>query len=364
MRSKLRVAVIGAGMIANEAHLPAWKNLPQDVEVVGVADLRIEAAQYTAKQYDIPHIYQDPAVMLDELQPDITSICTPNAYHKSWTIAALKAGSHVACEKPLTGSYADALEMFATADRCGKQLFPCQSMRFKREFMKAFEIASARMLGEVYYAEVHALRRRGIPTWGSFHKKAQNLGGSLMDLGVHFLDATLWLMGNPKVTAVSGQTYTRFGNRDEGLEVDIAASGAYAGVSNPQTYDYKEFDVEDFCSGFMRMENGATMILKVGWAANLPTMFNVHMAGTEGGLSLRPMTVYTTLGKHVADITPHVPPDREATFPGHWGMMANIVDVLHGEAEPVVKREEVLNITRAIEGIYTSSEKKKEITFD
>ena len=364
MGEKFRVAVIGAGMIAYEGHLPAWKNLSDDVEVVGIADPRLEAAQKTADEYDIPHVFQDPAEMLEKLKPDITSVCTPNAYHKDWTIASLEAGSHVVCEKPLTGRYSDALEMFATAEQNGRILFPAQGMRFKQEFLKAHEVVVSGLLGDIYYIELHALRRRGIPTWGSFHRKSSNLGGPLMDLGVHFIDAAFWLMGNPRVCAVSGMTYTKFGNRDEGLEVDVAASGAYAGVASPQTFDHREFDVEDFCSGFIRMENGATMIMKVGWAANLPDNFNLHLAGTEGGLSLRPMTVYTRLGQHVADITPHVPAERAATFPGHWRMMANIVAALQGKEEAVVKPEETLNVIRAIDGLYQSAEQKKEIIFD
>ena len=96
---KLRVAVIGAGMIANQAHFPALKPLRDAglAEVVGVADIRPEAAAETAARHHVPNWYADPQKMLDELHPDFVAVCTPNVYHKEWTIKALRAGAHVAC---------------------------------------------------------------------------------------------------------------------------------------------------------------------------------------------------------------------------------------------------------------------------
>ena len=80
--SLLKVAVIGSGMIANAAHIPAWQHLREDVEVVGVASRDPVGAEETAQRYQIPRFYRDPQKMLDELKPDIVSICTPNVYHQ------------------------------------------------------------------------------------------------------------------------------------------------------------------------------------------------------------------------------------------------------------------------------------------
>ena len=109
---KLRVAIIGTGMIANSAHFPALNILREEglVEVVGVADIREEAVIETAKRHQVSHWYTDPQKMLDELHPDFVAVCTPNMYHKEWTIKALKAGAHVACEKPMALTVKDAEE--------------------------------------------------------------------------------------------------------------------------------------------------------------------------------------------------------------------------------------------------------------
>ena len=129
--NKLRVAIIGCDMIANSAHFPVLNILREEglVDVVGVADIRGEVAAETAKRHHVPNWYVDPQKMLDELKPEFVAVCTPNMYHKEWTIKALQAGAHVACEKPIALTVADAQEMWATAKACGKQLFPCQCMR-------------------------------------------------------------------------------------------------------------------------------------------------------------------------------------------------------------------------------------------
>src|SRR5690554_4557382 len=101
-------------MIANAGHIPAWKNLTDEVEVVGIADIAEERAQATAQRHDIPRAYGDWRRMLADLEPDIVSITTPNKYHKEPAIDALKAGAHVLCEKPISTGYADALQMFET----------------------------------------------------------------------------------------------------------------------------------------------------------------------------------------------------------------------------------------------------------
>ena len=365
MPDKFKVAVIGVGMIANAAHIPAWKDLQEDVEVVGVADLYEDNARSTAERYDIPHAYADAARMLRELEPDIVSVCTPNCYHKEWTLAALKVGAHVLCEKPIAPGYQDAVEMYEAAKAAGKVLLIGQSMRFSSEVIAAKEFADAGQLGEMYYAETSSMRRRGVPTWGMFHIKEHNAGGPIYDLSVHSLYVLLWIMGNPRVVAVSGVTYTKLANHDEGLITSLADSGAPIGVFNPRPYDCREFDVEDMAAGFLRLKNGAAIIVKASWAANIPPGAGGTMIlGTEGGLSLRPLTLVRNMGSYQVDVTPKVPSDPNVPFYGHWKETRHMIDVIRGRDELCVKREEVLNVIRALEGLYRSAEEGHEIWFE
>jgi predicted dehydrogenase len=363
--AKLKVAVIGTGMIANAAHIPAWKALKDDVEIVAVSDVFAERAENTARRSDIPHAYGDGHKMLQEMQPDIVSVCTPNCYHKEWTIAALEAGAHVLCEKPIAPGYTDAVEMFQAADRTGRILMVGQSLRFYANNMAAKDIADSGALGEVYYAETASLRRRGVPKWGMFHMKEHNAGGPIYDLGVHALDSLLWIMGNPKVVAVSGQVYTKLANQDEGLKTSLADSGAPLGVFDVRPYDYREFDVEDMAAGFLRLENGVTVSIKASWAANIPEgMGGTFILGTKGGLRLSPLTYVSNMASYQVDVTPKVPADPNISFIGHYKETDHFVKVIRGEEELIIKREEVLNVIRALDGLYQSSAEGREIRLD
>ena len=359
-----RVAIVGAGMIANVGHIPAWKDLQEkgEVEIAGVYNRTGERARATAERHQIPRAYSDCEEMLAELQPDIVSVTTPNVSHRDFTIAALNAGAHVLCEKPVAAGYADALEMFKAAEQADRILFVSQTGRFSGHAMAAKEIAEAGRLGEIYYAETAAFRRRGVPTWGRFHMKAESGGGPLYDIGVHALDTLLWIMGNPRVRAASGATYTKLADRDEGLATSLAESGAPVGVFDPRPYDFREYDVEDMGAGFLRLENGATISIRASWAANIPDgTGGTVILGTRGGLQLNPLTYIGTMGRYQVDVSPKVPADPDIPFSGHLKATAHFIRVLRGEEELIVRREEVLNVMQALDGLYQSAAEGREI---
>jgi predicted dehydrogenase len=359
---RLKVAVIGAGMIANAGHIPAWKNLDQEAQIVAVYNRSLERAQQTATRHGIALAYDDCDKMLAETRPDIACVCTPNVSHKEYTLAALEAGAHVFCEKPVAARYLDAVQMYERAEAAGKILFVTQTGRFSNRTLAAREIATAGHLGEMYYAETSALRRRGVPTWGRFHMKGDSAGGPLCDIGVHALDALLWVMGNPKVVAASGATYTKIANRDEGLVESLADSGAPVGVFEPRSYDPGEYDVEDMAAGFLRLEGGATISLKVSWAANVPEgTGGTFILGSKAGLRLDPLTLIGTLGRYQSDTQPKVPADADIPFYGHWKAAAHFVKVLRGEEELIVTKEQVLNVIGALDGLYRSAAEGQEI---
>jgi len=360
--AKFRVAVIGTGMIANAAHMPAWKNLKDDVDVVAVADIYEDNAASTAKRYEVPQWFTDPQKMLDEVKPDIVSVCTPNCYHAPWSIAALKAGADVLCEKPVCTSKTDTKEMYATAEAVGKTLMVGQSARFGAGNLAAKEIADSGAMGEMYYAETSSMRRRGVPKWGMFHMKEHNAGGPLYDIGVHALDAMLWIMGSPKVVSASGAIYTKIANQDEGLKTSLADSGAPLGLFTPRPYDYHEFNVEDLGVGFMRLEGGSTIVLRSSWAANVPQgMGGTFIVGTKGGLQLRPLTYFANMGSYLVDTTPKVPSDPTIDFYGHWKETQHFVNVLRGEEELIITKDQVLNVIGALDAIYKSAELGTEV---
>ena len=141
MSKVYRVAIIGTGMICNAAHIPAYKAMGDKVKIVAVADIREEAAKETAERHNIPKYYVDAYEMLEKEKPDIISVCTPNAYHVEYTLAGLRAGCDVFCEKPVAVKYTDAEMVFAEAEKLGKHLFVRRSFFFK-DYVAAADIVS------------------------------------------------------------------------------------------------------------------------------------------------------------------------------------------------------------------------------
>ena len=95
----LRVAIIGAGQVADKVHASYYATR-SDVQMVAVMDSRLEQAQAFAERYAIPSAWQDAHEMLQEVKPDVVSVCSPNRFHFEHVMAALEAGCHVMCEKP------------------------------------------------------------------------------------------------------------------------------------------------------------------------------------------------------------------------------------------------------------------------
>jgi len=204
-----------------------------------------------------------------------------------------------------------------------------------------------------------------VPTWGQFHMAEHSGGGPIYDIGVHALDLVLWLVGSPRVAAVSGVTYTKLANRDEGLVTSQADSGAPQGVPNARPYDYHEFDVEDLGVGFLRLENGMTIVLRASWAANIPEgTGSTFILGTQAGMALSPLRIIGTLGAYQADTTPLVPDRNEPFSMGHIREAAHFLRAIRGEEALSVKKDEVLNVIHALDGLYRSAQTGAEVRLD
>ncbi|MDE3096505.1 MAG: Gfo/Idh/MocA family oxidoreductase [Chloroflexota bacterium] len=338
-----RIAIVGAGFITRVGHLPGYRAAAADV--VALCDMVEEPAQKLAAQYGVPKVYADWREMIARERPDIVSVCVPNVAHREIVLAALDAGAHVLCEKPLATSVDEAREMFAAAERCGRRLMAAQNWRWDAGSRAIRRIVDTGDLGEIYYGEATALRRMGIPSWGVFHQKAQSHGGALLDVGVHMLDLAVWLMGNPEPLRVSAQTQRKFGTRPE-----IAKMMRNA-------WDPERFDVEDFAVALVHFANGATLLLRTSWAAHIDAeTFSVRLVGTEAGATTTPPMVYRNHAGIPADEQLQIQKassyEREIA---HW------LRVVEGSEPQIVTPEETVNVQRIIEAAYRSAEERREV---
>ncbi|MBR0277497.1 MAG: Gfo/Idh/MocA family oxidoreductase [Clostridia bacterium] len=355
-----KVCIISCGMITNSAHIPAYKNFPEDFEITAVCDTNEEAAKGTAERHGIPRYYTDAEKMLREEKPDVVSVCVPNFLHKKMTMLALSYGCNVMCEKPVAYAYDDAKEMYDYAKKQGKLLIACQSMRFTPDRLAAKKLIDEGKIGDIYYGEFKRVRRRGIPTWGKFHIKEFSGGGAFVDIGVHMVDSVIWLMGNPKVKSVSATTSKHFANEIGSLKDSGALTGE---VHTASKFNPDEMNVEDFSCGTISFYNGARVNFVVSWAANLPEASDIVISGQNCGISLPDCKMYSGADKiETLETKPNLY-EGEA-FSGHFYLMDNLRKVLKGEEELIVTPEETINVAKILEGIYKSAEIGKEVIFD
>ena len=354
MTKKLKIAIIGAGGIAREAHLPAYQKM-DNVEIVAICDIKKEKAQKLAEKYHISRVLEDyrDVFLIPEL--DAVDICTPNYLHSIIAISALENGLNVFCEKPDAVSVAEVEKMKEAADRSGKVLMVMRNNRFMpiSVYLKKY-IENGRM-GEVYAARCGWQRRRGIPGKGGwFTTKEQSGGGPLIDLGVHMIDLTMWLMGNPKPVAASGCTYTKFADNDTSDSIH-----SQFGEKNQDGV----FDVEDLAMGFIRFENGACMQIEFSWASNIEkeTRF-FELRGTKSGAKWsdsEKLGIYEEAYGSTVDYIPNV--DNGEGPQMHAANLIHFVDVVLNGADPLFVPEQGVNMVKILEAIYKSAEEGREI---
>ena len=262
---RLRVGVIGLGM--GRAHIDGWRQHPQ-VDVVAIADTDPQRLAQVGDSHAIAARHSDALALLATEALDVVSICVPNKFHLPLTLAAIDAGCHVLCEKPMALSAAEGRQMLDAAQAAGKRLMINFSYRFSAQSRALKAQVDAGFFGDFYFGRSVWHRRRGMPGFGGwFGQKALAGGGPLIDLGVHRLDLALWLMGYPQPTWVMGSTY------DPIARAAAARSG-------------KAFDVEDLAAAFIRFDNGASLVLEASWAAHIreAELMETRLLGTRAGL--------------------------------------------------------------------------------
>ncbi|MCL1989117.1 MAG: Gfo/Idh/MocA family oxidoreductase [Firmicutes bacterium] len=364
----LKIGFIGCGGIANAKHFPGMKQ-EKDVEMVAFCDIVKERAEKAVKDYGTADAksYANYKELLADKTIDAVHVLTPNVAHSEITVAALEAGKHVLCEKPMAATTADAQKMLDARDKSGKLLTIGYQYRHFHENAIAKKVIDDGWLGDIYYAEASYIRRRGVPTWGVFMDKEKQGGGPLIDIGTHALDLTLFMMNNYEVDHVVGTSFERLGKL---LEPSQQGQTNWAN-GNPDSWNNKTYEVEDFAVGYIKMKNGAVIHLKASWALNMETKPGmVLLCGTKGGLDTYDDRVrlnhvvagqqsVTMVGGKVAQSIPgfssgEAPPSKEAQI---W------VKALKGEGELFVTADQAFVVTKVLDSIYESSKTGKAVYF-
>ncbi|MBF0705943.1 Gfo/Idh/MocA family oxidoreductase [Alkalihalobacillus hwajinpoensis] len=253
--NELKIGVIGCGSIAKHRHLPEYAANTQ-IKIAAVCDIVKTRADETAVLYGAKS-YESYEELLQNSEIDAVSVCTPNYLHAPISIAALKAGKHVLCEKPMATSRADAEEMIEAARTSGKKLMIAHNQRFVPSHAKARDILASGEIGKVYSFRT-AFGHPGPEGWSVdgkdswFFEKEKAFIGAMGDLGVHKTDLIRYLL-NEEIVEVGSFVETsakEFATVDDnavcilksesGIIGTLAASWAYTASEDNSTIIYGE----------------------------------------------------------------------------------------------------------------------------
>lgn len=354
---KLKLGIVGCGGIANNKHLPALAKLTDKIEIVAFCDIIVERAEKSAKDFGIEgaKVFTDYKELLKE-DLDVVHVCTPNRSHSEVSIAALEAGNHVMCEKPMAKTSAEAIKMVEAAKRTGKKLTIGYQNRCRPDSLHLKKIIERGDLGDIYFAKAHAIRRRAVPTWGVFLNEYEQGGGPLIDIGTHALDLTLWLMNNYKPVSVMGSVFKKLGDQKD--------TGNAWGDWKPE-----EFTVEDSAFGFITMEDGSTIMLESSWALNTLDVGEAQstLCGTLAGADMKDgLRINKADLGQLTTIKPSLSGGGVDFFEGEELDPADVeatkwINCILNDTEPLVKPEQALVVTQVLEAIYESAKTGKPV---
>ena len=355
----LRVGVVGLGY-AGTTHLTSFAGIP-GVQVVALAGKETDRLALLGAEYNLPHLFEDWEELVALPDLDIVSIATPNALHHPIAVAALAAGKHVFCEKPLALDTAQAAEMVQAAKTHDRVLEVAFNHRRRADVQFARRYLETEGIGRIYHSRATWKRRSGIPGLRSwFTSKTMAGGGALIDLGPHVLDSLLFLLGEPRVVAVSAVTHGELGR-------------AGYGAMNRQEQmasDTGSFEVEDLASALFRLDDGSSVAFEITWAGHTvdDEDISIELLGVDGGVRLfvpryasdDTLRMYRDVDGVAVTLTPevHVPGGE------HPIVIAEFVEAVRGGDWDAHRGDFALHRTAVLDACYRSADEGREVRLE
>ncbi|HWO89161.1 MAG TPA: Gfo/Idh/MocA family oxidoreductase [Gemmatimonadales bacterium] len=328
--SDVRIGVVGAGAIAQIAHLPVLRKM-RGVKVVGIADNDGPKARALAQRLGVADSFTDIEDLLEFAKPDAVVICTPNHLHEVHAIAALAEGAHVIVERPLATSSAGVARVLKAAERAKRNVLVAMNHRFRWDVQAVNQFIRGGELGELFTIRTgwHVFKAaRQQLGWRS--RPAESGGGVLVDLGLPMLDLAWWMAGRPEVERVSAWV-RRSGQLDE-----IAAA-------------------QLFC-------DGVSIFCDVSWRfVGEDERFWLDCQGAKGSASISPFRVFKELHGSPTDVTPTGAAGREhhfsASYRSEW---AYFLAGVRGEIQLTLPEDQI-RLHKLLEAIYKAADEKRDI---
>lgn len=346
---KIKTGIVGLGSMADA--LAGAVMASEDMQLAALCTRSPEKLAARAAAWGVEATYTAYDDMLKNAGLDAIVVATPNHLHTPMTLAALKAGKAVFCEKPPALTAADAKEMMDRAESSGKLLMYGLVFRFAEKYALVRELRDKGTFGDIYYGKAGIVRRAGDPG-GWFSQKALSGGGPLIDLGPHIIDLAMLTMGDFEPVSVFARTFKRAENLGH-----VRYHGGYRAAEA----DGKTGDVEELASLVINASSGACLLVETSYASHIPDdAMYMSMLGTRGGVEVDPiLRISTTLHDVLVDVTPRIDCADFDYAGGIVREMQHFADCLMGRAECIAPPLAGYTLMRVIEGAYRSAESGK-----
>ena len=342
----LKLAFIGGGGIARQ-HADYFSRY-DDVNIAAVADISDDCLKHWKDALEVPGYtaYQE---MLQEIKPDLVSICTPNFLHYKPSLDAMKAGAHLFIEKPMAMNSRECRNIISQSRKLNRKISIGFQHRFEPRVQFISQAIAEGRFGNILQSRVYYHRRRGFPNWGVFGQKAQQGGGCLIDIGVHALEMCWYTVGRPQPVAVSGNVWAHIGN-DPKKAKNVACQ--WPG------WDTEAFDVEDLAIGQIRFGDGSIMTLECSFAMHHEEEgMNFTIRGEKAGAQLDPLKIYTDDYGHMVNIEPSFIPETDI-----WETkIRGVIDHMLHNGPNLAPAEDGLAVQQILDGIYRSARTGREV---
>jgi predicted dehydrogenase len=331
----LGVAVVGAGVIGSRRAASAAEQCRLEV----VADIDVKRASDLAKRYGSRYTSHWEDAVTDP-KVDVVAVCTTNVFLAPIAIAALEAGKHVLCEKPMGRNADEAAQMASAAHRSGRILKVGFNLRFHPALRQAHALCTRGDLGPLFFINAtygHGGRRGYEMEWRG--NPVQAGGGELLDQGVHLLDLSRWFLG----------------------ELQVAAAIT-------SRWHWKVAPLEDNAFVLLRGGHGEVVSLHTSWTM-WKNRFSFEVVGRDGyarveGLGGSYGRQSLTLGRRT--IEGSVPEETITTFEEpntSWNAdWRDLIDAVNQALEPEVGPHDGLACMRLVDDVYSLAAKSQDVT--
>ena len=332
---QISVGIVGVGEIAQNFHLPVYKQM-KNVKMVAIYDRVKSKAEILAEKFGIPYVCDSFEEMLNLEKLNAVDICASTDAHYKLAVQSIKAGKHTFIEKPIARNYAEALAIAEVANaHPDVKVMIGHSQRFRYDAKLIKQLVQLKEIGDVFYIQASWLQKKRSAEWRNDIERSG--GGVLIDLGVSLIDSLLWVIDHKPIKSVCATTF-----------------------------NHVTKDSEDVCIANIRFKDSSVATMEMSWSLfTKNTNFSFNVYGSQGAVKINPVQIFKSNGEI---INPVANDENMTNLSVHKksfeSELKHFINSIAGLVPVISTPNEAVKVMKIIDLMYKSAELGKEIEFE